>query len=145
MIVLIQRVKSARVEVYQQTIGNIQQGLLAFVGFQPEDDSARIRRMLERVLNYRVFADAEDKMNLSLLDIEGELLLVPQFTLAADTERGRRPSFTSAADPQTGQQLFDEMKQLAAQLPASVSYGEFGADMQVFLQNDGPVTFILKQ
>jgi D-aminoacyl-tRNA deacylase len=145
MIVLIQRVKSARVEVDQHIVGEIGQGLLAFVGFQPADDDGKIRRMLERVSNYRVFADAEDKMNLSLVDIAGELLLVPQFTLAADTERGRRPSFTSAADPQSGERFFEEMKQAAAQLPIAVNYGEFGADMPVYLQNDGPVTFILKQ
>jgi D-aminoacyl-tRNA deacylase len=145
MIVLIQRVKSARVEVDQNTIGSIQQGLLAFVGFEPGDDSKKLGRMLERVVNYRVFADTEDKMNLSLADIQGELLLVPQFTLAADTERGRRPSFTSAADPQAGCKLFSEMRQLSADLQLKVAYGEFGADMQVYLQNDGPVTFILKQ
>jgi D-aminoacyl-tRNA deacylase len=145
MIVLIQRVKSARVEVDQNTIGSIQQGLLAFVGFEPDDDSKKLGRMLERVVNYRVFADTEDKMNLSLTDIQGELLLIPQFTLAADTERGRRPSFTSAADPQTGCKLFSEMRQLSADLQLKVAHGEFGADMQVYLQNDGPVTFILKQ
>ncbi len=144
MIVLIQRVKSAKVEVDQNIIGSIQQGLLAFVGFEPTDNSKKLGRMLERVVNYRVFADKEDKMNLSLSDIQGELLLVPQFTLAADTERGRRPSFTTAADPQTGCKLFSEMKQLSAELQLKVGYGEFGADMQVYLQNDGPVTFILK-
>jgi D-aminoacyl-tRNA deacylase len=145
MIVLIQRVKSARIEVHQNIIASIQQGLLAFVGFEPEDDRKKLERMFERMVNYRVFADAEDKMNLSLRDIQGELLLVPQFTLAADTERGRRPSFTSAADPQTGSRLFTELKKLSTGLPLKVTYGEFGADMQVYLQNDGPVTFILKQ
>ncbi len=144
MIVLIQRVKSARVEVNQNVIGSIRQGLLAFVGFEPLDDSKKLARMLERILHYRVFADTEDKMNLSLHDIQGELLLVPQFTLAADTERGRRPSFTSAADPQTGCNLFSELKLLSAGLQLKVAYGEFGADMQVYLQNDGPVTFILR-
>jgi D-aminoacyl-tRNA deacylase len=145
MIILIQRVKSARVEVDENVIGSIGQGLLAFVGFEPGDDNKKLARMLERIINYRVFADAEDKMNLSLNDIQGELLLVPQFTLAADTERGRRPSFTSAADPQMGCELFDELKRLSSDLQLKVAYGEFGADMQVFLQNDGPVTFILKQ
>jgi D-aminoacyl-tRNA deacylase len=145
MIVLIQRVKSARVEVDENLIGGIGQGLLAFVGFEPGDDNKKLARMLERIINYRVFADAEDKMNLSLNDIQGELLLVPQFTLAADTERGRRPSFTSAADPQMGSELFDELKLLSSDLQLQVAYGEFGADMQVFLQNDGPVTFILKK
>lgn len=145
MIVLIQRVRSAKVEVDQNIIASIQQGLLAFVGFEPADDTKKLQRMLERIINYRVFADTEDKMNLSLHDIQGELLLVPQFTLAADTECGRRPSFTSAADPQTGSDLFSELKQLSAGLQLTVAYGEFGADMQVYLQNDGPVTFILKQ
>jgi D-aminoacyl-tRNA deacylase len=145
MIVLIQRVKSAKVEVNQNNIASIQQGLLAFVGFEPSDDDKKLERMLKRIVNYRVFVDTEDKMNLSLQDIQGELLLVPQFTLAADTERGRRPSFTTAADPQTGRDLFSEMKRLSAGLQLKVAYGEFGADMQVYLQNDGPVTFILKQ
>lgn len=145
MIVLIQRVRSARVEVNQNVIASIQQGLLAFVGFEPADDSQKLKRMLERIVNYRVFADAQDKMNLSLLDMQGGLLLVPQFTLAADTEKGRRPSFTSAADPSTGERLFAEFMQLSRTLEIPVAYGEFGADMQVFLQNDGPVTFILKQ
>ena len=145
MIGLLQRVSAARVKVAGDSIGTIGQGLLVLVGVQRGDDEHKADRLLERLLSYRVFPDSEGRMGRSLRDIDGGLLLVPQFTLAADTERGRRPSFTSAADPQTGQQLFDEMKQLAAQLPASVSYGEFGADMQVFLQNDGPVTFILKQ
>jgi D-aminoacyl-tRNA deacylase len=145
MIVLIQRVKSARVEVDANVIASIHQGLLAFVGFEPADDSKKVGNMLERMVNYRVFADAEDKMNLSLSDIKGELLLVPQFTLAADTGRGRRPSFTSAADPEMGNNLFNDLKQLADELALAVDYGEFGADMQVYLQNDGPVTFILKQ
>jgi D-aminoacyl-tRNA deacylase len=145
MIVLIQRVKSARVEVDENIIASIHQGLLAFVGFEPSDDSKKVGNMLERMINYRVFADAEDKMNLSLSDIKGELLLVPQFTLAADTGRGRRPSFTSAADPEMGNNLFSDLKQFADQLALAVDYGEFGADMQVYLQNDGPVTFILKQ
>lgn len=145
MIVLIQRVKSATVEVGQTVIAGIQQGLLAFVGFEPADDTKKLERMLERIIHYRVFADAEDKMNLSLIDIQGGLLLVPQFTLAADTEKGRRPSFTSAADPQTGNDLFSELKRLSSHLQLTVAYGEFAADMQVHLQNDGPVTFILKQ
>ncbi len=107
MIVLIQRVRQARVEINQRIHGQIDQGLLALVGFQPQDELATVDRMLERILTYRVFADAQDKMNLSLLDIRGGLLLVPQFTLAADTRKGRRPSFTSAAAPQMGTQMFD--------------------------------------
>ena len=100
--------------------------------------------MLERILNYRVFADAEDKMNLSLRNIKGGLLLVPQFTLAADTRRGRRPSFTTAASPEKGRALFDFCCQQALALHEPTQTGRFGADMQVYLQNDGPVTFTLK-
>ena len=145
MIVLIQRVRQARVEINQQIHGQISQGLLALTGFQPQDDQSTVDRMLERVLNYRMFADAQDKMNLSLLDIGGGLLLVPQFTLAADTRKGRRPSFTSAAAPQLGTQLFDYLVQTARDQYDKVAAGIFGADMQVHLQNDGPVTFILEQ
>jgi D-tyrosyl-tRNA(Tyr) deacylase len=117
---------------------------LVLVGFEPQDDLAEVERLLERILNYRVFADDEDRMNLSLRDIGGGLLLVPQFTLAADTGRGRRPSFTSAAAPDQGRQLFDELLGLAEGRHAPVASGVFGANMQVHLQNDGPVTFILK-
>lgn len=144
MITLLQRVKQARVEVEQQTIGQIDQGLLVFCGFQPEDDEKKIQRMLERVLNYRVFADQQDKMNLSLKDISGGLLLVPQFTLAADTRKGRRPSFTSAAAPEQGERWFNYLVEQARSSFAHVQQGKFGADMQVFLQNDGPVTFWLE-
>ena len=144
MIALLQRVLQARVEVKQQVVGQISQGLLVFAGFEPRDDKASVLRMLERILNYRVFADADDKMNLSLRDIDGGLLLVPQFTLAADTQRGRRPSFTTASRPDEGQALFDFIVQQARQNHTDTACGQFGADMQVFLQNDGPVTFILK-
>ena len=144
MIVLIQRVKSASVDVEDQTVGSIPQGILVFVGFQPEDTPPGVSNMLERVLNYRIFADSNDKMNLSLRDIEGGLLLVPQFTLAADTERGRRPSFTKAAEPELGRALFDHLVAQAKSTYQHIETGVFGADMQVTLQNDGPVTFILK-
>lgn len=144
MITLLQRVKQARVEVNQQTIGSIQQGLLVFAGFQPQDDKNEVERLLQRILNYRVFADEQQRMNLSLRDIQGGLLLVPQFTLAADTGRGRRPSFTSAAPPQKGAQLFDLMLAKARISYPLVEAGEFGADMQVYIQNDGPVTFLLQ-
>lgn len=144
MIALLQRVIHAHVEINQQVVGQIDQGLLVFTGFEPQDDQPLVSRMLERILNYRVFADAEDKMNLSVRDIEGGLLLVPQFTLAADTGRGRRPSFTSAASPEQGQALFNFLTQQANQNHTMTACGRFGADMQVFLQNDGPVTFILK-
>ena len=144
MIVLIQRVRSASVDVEDKTVGSISQGILAFVGFQPQDTPPGVSNMLERVLNYRIFADNNDKMNLSLRDIEGGLLLVPQFTLAADTERGRRPSFTKAAEPELGRSLFDHLIAQAKSTYQIIETGVFGADMQVTLQNDGPVTFILK-
>lgn len=144
MITVVQRVKKARVEINRKIIGQIDQGLLIFVGFEPDDDEAEVSRLLERILNYRVFSDDNDKMNLSLRDRQAGLLLVPQFTLAADTKKGRRPSFTSAAKPEEGSRLFDFIVHQARQNHATVACGQFGADMQVHLQNDGPVTFILK-
>ncbi len=144
MIVLLQRVRQARVEVENQIVGQINQGLLVFAGFEPEDNETVVSRMLERLLNYRVFADQDDKMNLSVRDIQGGLLLVPQFTLAADTTKGRRPSFTSAAAPGKGLVLFEYLLRQAVEKHETVSSGRYGADMQVHLQNDGPVTFLLK-
>ncbi len=144
MILLLQRVRAARVEVDEEIIGAIDQGLLVFAGFEPADDEAETERQLERLLNYRVFADDEGRMNHSLRDIGGGLLLVPQFTLAADTGRGRRPSFTSAAPPAQGERLFEWLLALAGARHRPVASGRFGADMQVFLQNDGPVSFILQ-
>jgi len=143
LIALLQRVSEASVEVAGETIASIARGLLVLVGVQSEDDDATARRQLERLLNYRVFADAEGKMNLSLRDIQGGLLLVPQFTLAADTRKGRRPSFTSAASPQLGEEIFELMVAEARKSHTPVGCGRFGADMQVRLVNDGPVTFIL--
>lgn len=143
MIALLQRVGSARVDVAGHTIGRIDTGILVLVGVQAEDDAAVAARFVERMLNYRVFADADGKMNLSLLDIDGGLLLVPQFTLAANTSKGRRPSFTSAAPPAQGQAIFERMVELARAEHGKVECGRFGADMQVQLVNDGPVTFIL--
>ena len=143
MITLLQRVSEARVEVEQKVIGQIENGLLVLVGVQPEDDQACARYTIERLLNYRVFSDREGKMNLSLRDINGGLLLVPQFTLAADTRKGRRPSFTSAAPPKQGQILFEHMLEYSESVYDNVQSGRFGADMQVSLTNDGPVTFIL--
>jgi len=145
MIALLQRVEQARVEVDNKIVGQINKGLLVFAGFEPEDDEGTVSRLLERLLNYRVFADQDNKMNLSVRDIQGGLLLVPQFTLAADTTKGRRPSFTSAATPDKGLRLFEFMLQQAVENHSPVSSGMFGADMQVHLQNDGPVTFLLKQ
>ena len=144
MIGLIQRVKHASVAVDGEVIGQIDQGLLALVCVQKHDDQASADKLLKRMLSYRVFADAEDKMNLSLSDIGGGLLLVSQFTLAADTQKGARPSFSSAASPDLGRELFEHVvNQARAQHPV-VETGRFGADMQVSLLNDGPVTFWLE-
>ncbi|ALZ83211.1 D-tyrosyl-tRNA(Tyr) deacylase [Pseudomonas oryzihabitans] len=140
---LLQRVTRASVEVEGDTIGAIGPGLLVFVGIEPEDDEAACGRMLKRLLEYRVFADSEQRMNLSLQDVAGGLLLVSQFTLAADTRSGRRPSFSTAAPPAQGEQLFNHLVALALDLHPAVQTGRFGADMQVSLVNDGPVTFLL--
>ncbi len=145
MIAVLQRVNSATVEVERQTIARINAGLLVLIGVQAEDDQAGMAQMLTRLLNYRVFADADDKMNLSLVDIAGGLLLVPQFTLAANTRKGRRPSFTSAAPPEHGRRIFEAMVELAREQFPGVESGRFGADMQIALVNNGPVTFILEQ
>lgn len=126
-----------------QNIAKIGKGLLVLVGVQAQDDQACAQQAVDRLLNYRVFADDDDKMNLSLRDIKGDLLLVPQFTLVADTRKGRRPSFTSAAPPQQGRKIFEFMFHYARSVFKMVESGQFGADMQVSLTNDGPVTFIL--
>lgn len=144
MIALLQRVTEARVVVNGKTIGAIAQGLLVLVGVEKGDTEAQAERLLQRILGYRVFADNEDKMNLSVQDINGGLLLVPQFTLAADTGKGMRPSFTPAATPEEGQRLFDYLLQQANDKHASVESGQFAANMQVSLCNDGPVTFWLQ-
>lgn len=141
MIGLLQRVTEARVEVAGETIGQIGPGLLVLVGFERDDRSERLERFLERLLNYRVFADEQGRMNLSLRQTGGGLLLVPQFTLAADTNSGNRPSFTPAAPPDKGQVLFEQLANLARNTWPDTATGEFGADMQVSLTNDGPVTF----
>jgi len=143
LIALLQRVGEARVEVDGDVVGAIGKGLLVLLGVQAEDDEPGAQAAVERLLNYRVFADADSKMNLSLRDIEGGLLLVPQFTLAADTRKGRRPSFTSAANPEQGRQVFQQALEYAQSVHQPVASGRFGADMQVHLVNDGPVTFIL--
>jgi D-tyrosyl-tRNA(Tyr) deacylase len=143
MIGLIQRVTHAKVEVAGVTLGQIDQGILLLLGVEKADTPAKAQRLLERVLSYRIFADNAGKMNLSLKDIQGGLLIVPQFTLAADTTKGLRPSFTPAAPPELGQQLFDYFCTQAQQQFATVQTGKFGADMQVSLTNDGPVTFWL--
>jgi len=143
MIALIQRVTEARVVVGGEVVGAIGRGLLAFVAVEPGDTEAGAERLLERVLGYRVFPDTEGRMNLGLTDVGGGLLLVPQFTLAADTRKGMRPSFSSAAAPQDGRPLFDHLVDQARAAHPEVATGRFGADMQVALVNDGPVTFWL--
>ena len=143
MIVLIQRVRQARVVVDGDTVGAIDQGILALVGLQKDDTEKSVEAALERMLSYRIFSDADGKMNLSVRDIEGGLLLVSQFTLAADTRRGLRPSFSSAMPPAEAESLYDYMLQAARQKHHNVASGRFAADMQVELVNDGPVTFIL--
>ena len=144
MIALLQRVHHAWVEVDAQRIAAIGGGLLVLLGVERGDSTEEADRLLDRVLGYRVFADAQGRMNLGLVDIDGELLLVPQFTLAADTGKGRRPSFTSAAAPKEGEYLFDYFSARAQQRHAAVKLGRFGAEMQVGLVNDGPVTFWLQ-
>jgi D-tyrosyl-tRNA(Tyr) deacylase len=141
---LLQRVTAARVEVGSAPVGEIGRGLLVLVGVERGDDRARAERLLERLLGYRVFPDAAGRMNLSLRDIGGGLLLVPQFTLPADTRKGMRPSFSSAATPELGRELFAHLLARAEQRHAPVASGRFGADMQVSLTNDGPVTFWLQ-
>ena len=144
MIGLMQRVSSARVEVGRETVGEIGRGLMVLVGVERNDGEAQADRLLERLLGYRVFPDGEGKMNLSLRDIDGGLLLVPQFTLAADTRKGMRPSFTSAAPPTEGERLYRYLADRARSAHPTVAEGRFGADMQVSLTNDGPVTFQLR-
>jgi D-aminoacyl-tRNA deacylase len=143
MIALIQRVVSASVSVGDETVGAIGPGLLALVAVQPDDGEAQTKRMLERLLGYRVFADANGKMNRSLTDTGGGLLLVSQFTLAADTSSGLRPSFTSAAAPDVARAGFDRLVELCRARHRGVETGRFGAHMKVALVNDGPVTFRL--
>lgn len=141
---LIQRVRQARVEVADEVVGSIDQGLLVLVGVEREDDRTRADKLLHKLLRYRVFSDENGKMNRSLVDVNGGLLLVSQFTLAADTGSGLRPSFSSAAPPALGEELYDYLAVQARLQHANVACGRFGADMQVYLQNDGPVTFLLE-
>ena len=144
MIGLLQRVTEARVEVGNDRVGDIGAGLLTLIGVERGDSEAEAERLLERLLGYRVFADTDGKMNLSLRDVGGGLLLVPQFTLAADTQKGLRPSFTPAAPPAEGERLFAYLLNQAIQRHAPVASGRFGAHMRVSLVNDGPVTFWLR-
>lgn len=141
MIALIQRVTRAQVEVNGATVGRIDAGLLALIGIRPDDDASSAGRLLERLLNYRVFEDPQGRMNLSLRDTGGGLLLVPQFTLAADTRKGNRPGFSTAAAPDQAEPLFAGLLAAARSAHPQVAGGVFGAHMQVSLLNDGPVTF----
>jgi len=143
VIALIQRVTRAAVRIDGAEVAAIGQGILALIGVERGDGEAQAARLAERVLSYRIFADAQVKMNLSLKDIAGELLAVPQFTLAADTKSGLRPSFSSAAPAAEGDQLFIKFTEKAAE-SVHVAAGRFGADMKVSLVNDGPVTFWLQ-
>ena len=144
MIALVQRVSSARVEVAGETIGAIGRGLLVLLGVERADGEVEAKRLAERVAAYRIFPDADGRMNLCLADIGGELLAVPQFTLAADTRKGLRPGFSTAAAPQEGERLFVRFVALARDRLATVRSGRFGAYMQVSLVNDGTVTFWLQ-
>jgi len=144
MIALIQRVSRADVTVDSRTVGAIGRGILALIGVQRGDDTASADRLLERVLTYRIFPDEQGKMNLSLRDIGGELLLVSQFTLAADTHKGTRAGFSTAAAPDEARRLCDHLLERARGSHGKVAAGVFGADMQVSLVNDGPVTFWLE-
>ncbi len=153
MIALLQRVKSASVVVSNKEIAAIEQGLLILLGVEKKDDESMLERMAEKILKYRVFADEDDKMNLSVMDINGGVLVVPQFTLAANTEKGLRPSFSNAAEPEKGFALFTQLIDIIRLKGESISpalkpdwlqTGQFGADMAVQLLNDGPVTFNIR-
>lgn len=140
MLALVQRVAQARVEVGGRVVGQIEQGLLVLVCAEPADTEALADKLVGKLLKLRVFADAAGKMNLSVVDVKGGLLVVSQFTLAADVSGGNRPSFTAAAGPELGRRLYERVLSSARALHAPVACGEFGADMQVHLVNDGPVT-----
>ena len=144
MIALLQRVSRAEVTVNDETVGSIGPGLLVLIGVRPTDDEASAKRLLARLLLYRVFPDDAGKMNLSLTQVKGQLLLVPQFTLAADTAKGLRPGFSTAAPPEQGRRLFEFLVQAAREELGAVETGLFGAHMQVSLTNDGPVTIWLE-
>ena len=144
MIALLQRVLEAHVDVGSERVASIGPGLMVLVGVRPADDEASGLKLLKRLLQYRVFGDENGKMNLSLTQLEGSLLLVPQFTLAAQTHKGLRPGFSTAAPPELGRQLFDALVQAARAQHGRVETGVFGAHMRVSLTNDGPVTFWLE-
>lgn len=144
MIAVLQRVTRASVTIGGECVGEIGRGLMVLVGVEQGDRRVHAERMVERLLTYRVFPDSTGRMNLSLANVEGGLLLVPQFTLAADTHKGTRPSFSSAAPPDEGELLFDYLVERARAQHSRLATGRFGADMQVALVNEGPVTFVLR-
>ena len=144
MIALIQRVNWAQVHIDRTLHAEIGQGILALIGIEKEDDDKLAQKLLDRILSYRIFADSGGKMNLDLKDIGGDLMLVSQFTLAAETEKGLRPGFSTAKPPRQAEAIYDKLEQAAREQHEFVRSGKFGADMQVSLENDGPVTFILK-
>ena len=141
---LIQRVSCAQVEVNNQITGQIDQGLLVFIGIEKYDEFAEVDKMIKRLLSYRVFYDADDKMNLSVIDVKGGVLLVSQFTLVADTSSGTRPGFSTAKSPKEAEELYNYFVHQMQKAHDTVATGIFGADMQVSLTNDGPVTFLLE-
>lgn len=144
MIALIQRANWAEVKVEGEVVGKIDRGILALVAVEKGDTEATAKKMMEKIANYRIFSDENGKMNLSLLDIQGELLLVSQFTLLANTDKGRRPSFSDSPDPAMSEALFQYSIDYAKTLVSKVEQGQFAADMKVALENDGPVTFWLE-
>ena len=144
MIALIQRVNWAQVHIDRTLHADIGQGILALIGIEKKDDDKLAQKLLDKILAYRIFADSEGKMNLDLKDIGGDLMLVSQFTLAAETEKGLRPGFSTAKPPGQAEAIYDKLEQAAREQHEFVRSGKFGADMQVSLENDGPVTFILK-
>ncbi len=140
---LVQRVSQAQVNVNSQVVGKISGGILAFIGVEKNDYEKNAAKLLQKIVNYRIFSDTQGKMNLSLLDVKSELLLVSQFTLVANTQKGLRPSFSSAANPEVSENLYNYLIEQAKELGIKVQTGVFAADMQVSLTNDGPVTFNL--
>lgn len=144
MLSLLQRVKMANVCVNNQMIASIEDGILAFIAFEPDDSSNKLQKMAKKILTYRIFPDHNDKMNKNIMDMSYELLVVPQFTLAANTKSGSRPSFSSAADPIMSKDLFSLFLSMLTQEYPKIHAGQFQANMQVSLINDGPVTFFLK-
>ena len=144
MLALLQRVTEASVSIDERVVGSIEKGLLVFVGVENDDDERRADRMLERVLGYRMVSDGQGRMNRSVADIDGGVLLVPQFTLPADTASGMRPSLSPAAPPDVGRRLFAYLLDRAHERHRNVASGEFGAHMRISLVNDGPVTFMLR-